>query len=166
MNPYLSGLLLVFLALLQSTAWPRLQIGAVWPDALLLVVMSWALLRRSDEALGWAFVGGLLADLLSGGPLGASAIGLMVVALIAGVTAGGVFRDRTVLPVVAAFVGTLAFHGVYVLAIMFTGRRVAALDAVFRLALPSAMINAVLSLFVYRVMAAIDRRISPKPLRW
>lgn len=166
MSPYVSVLFLLFLSLLQSTAWPRVQIGAVWPDVLLLVVMSWALLRRSDEALGWAFAGGIAADLLSGGPFGASAVGLIVVALIARMAAGGVFRDRTVLPVVAAFVGTLAFHGVYVLAIVFAGERVDALDALFRLALPSAVYNAALSLLVYRMMAALDRRISPKALKW
>ncbi len=166
MNPYISVLFLIFLALLQSTAWPGLQIGAVWPDVLLLVVMSWALLRRSDEALGWAFVGGIAADLLSHGPFGASVVGLIAVALIAGVAAGGVFRDRTVLPVVTAFVGTLAFHGVTVLALVVARERVDALDALFRLALPSAVYNAALSLFVYRMMSAIDRRISPKALKW
>lgn len=166
MNPYVAVPFLLIVSLLQSTLLPRVQVGSVWPDVLLLVVMSWALLRRSNEALSWAFVGGVAVDLLSGGPFGASAIGLMIVALIAGVTAGGVFRDRTVLPIVAAFVGTLAFHGVYLLATAFVGQRIDVLDALFRIALPSAIYNAALSWFVYRVMAAIDRRIRPKSLEW
>ena len=166
MNPYIAVPFLLLVSLLQSTAAPRLQIGAVWPDFLLLVVMSWALLQRLDEAVGWAMVGGLGVDLLSGGPFGATAIGLMGVALIAGVASGGLFRGRSVLPVATAFAATLAFHAVYVLALLLIGQRVDALDALLRLALPSALYNAALSLIVHRIMASIDGRIRPKALRW
>lgn len=166
MNPYIAVPFLLLVSLLQSTAAPRLQIGAVWPDFLLLVVMSWALLQRLDEAVGWAMVGGLGVDLLSGGPFGATAIGLMAVALIAGVASGGLFRGRSVLPVATAFVATLAFHAVYVLAMLLIGQRVDALDALLRFTLPSAAYNAMLSLIVHRLMAGIDGRIRPKALRW
>jgi rod shape-determining protein MreD len=164
-NPYIAIPFLLLLSLLQATVSPRMQIGAVWPDFLLLVVMSWALLRRPNEALGWAFIGGLGVDLMSGGPFGGWAIGLMVVALIAGAMADGVLRGRAVLPIAAAFVGTLAFHGVYLLAMLFVGQRADGLDALFRIALPSAVYNAALSLIVYNLMAAIDRRIRPRALR-
>jgi len=166
MNPYLAVPFLFILALLQSTLAPRLQIGAVWPDFLLLTVMSWALLRRPGEAIGWAFLGGMVADLSSSGPFGASAMGLMVVALIGSAIVTGIFRDRTVMPVVAAFAGTLAFHGVYIAAMLFGGLRVDAPDALFRIALPAAVYNAVLSLVVFRIMAALDRRIRPRTLGW
>jgi rod shape-determining protein MreD len=166
MNPYLSIPFLLIVSLLQSTAAPRLQIGAVWPDFLLLVVMSWALAQRLDEAVGWALVGGIGVDLLSGGPFGASAIGLMLVALIAGATSSGLFRGRAMLPIVTAFLATLAFHLVYMLAMLLVGQRVNVLDALLRLALPSAVYNAVLSMIVYWIMAGIDRRIRPKALRW
>jgi rod shape-determining protein MreD len=166
MHPYLAVPFIIFVSLLQSTLSPRIQIGSVWPDFLLLAVMSWALLRRTDEALVWAFAGGLLVDLLSGGPFGASAIGLMVVVLIASATVAGVFRDRTIMPIIAAFVGTLAFHGVYVAAMLLFGQRVDGLNALFRIALPAAIYNAVLSWFMFRMMAGIDRRIRPRALDW
>lgn len=166
MNPYLAAPFLILVSLLQSTLSPRIQVGSVWPDFLLLAVMSWALLRRTDEALGWAFVGGLLIDLTSGGPFGASAIGLMVVVLIAGATVASVFRDRTIMPIVAAFIGTLAFHAVYLAAMLLFGYRVDGPDALIRVVIPSAVYNAVLSWFVFRLMAGIDRRIRPKTLSW
>lgn len=166
MNPYISVPLLLLLSLLQSTAVPRLQIGAVWPDFLLLAVMSWALVDRIDEAIVWAMVGGIGVDLMSGGPFGASAAGLMAAALVAGVTSSGLFRGRTVLPLVTAAAATLAFHAVYVLAMLLVGQRADVVDALFRVALPSAVYNAALSIIVFRVMAAIDRRIRPKALRW
>src|SRR3990172_3166795 len=166
MNPYISIPLLIVLSLLQPPAAPRLSVGSVWPDFVLLVVMSWALLRRPEEALGWAFVGGISLDLLSGGPFGASALGLMLVAWIAGYTATGVFRGRTALPILTAFGGTLAFHFVYLVAMLLIGQPVDALDALFRLALPAAVYNGLLSVLVFRLMAAVDHRIRPKALRW
>jgi rod shape-determining protein MreD len=166
MNPYVAVPFLVILALLQSTLSPRLQIGAVWPDFLLLVVMAWALVRRPNEALGWSLVGGLILDLGSGGPFGGTALGLLVVTLIATAMADGAFRGRTVLPILTAFVATLAFHGVYLVTMLLVGQPVDGLDALLRIALPSAVYNAALSLPVFRVMAAIDGRIRPKALRW
>ncbi len=166
MNPYISVPFLVVVSLLQSTAAPRLQIGSVWPDFLLLIVMSWALLRGLDEALTWAFVGGIAVDLLSSGPFGASAIGLMVAVLIASAVSGGFFRGRGALPIVTAFAGTLAFHGVYLLGMLLVGQNVNLVDALFWLALPAAVYNAILSWIVYRIMAGVDRRIRPKALRW
>ena len=166
MNPYIAVPFLLIVSLLQSTISPRMRIGAIWPDFLLLVVMSWALLRRPHEALVWSFVGGLSIDLVSGGPFGATPIALMVVSWIASRLANGALRGRTVLPILAAFIGTLAFHGVYLLAMLLVGQLVDGLDALFRIALPAAIYNAALSLFVYHAMAVIDRRLRPKALRW
>jgi len=166
MNPYVAAPFLLVVALLQSTLSPRLQVGAVWPDFLLLVVMSWALVRRPNEALVWAFGGGLIVDLLSGGPFGATTIGLMAVVLIAVAMVDGTFRGRAFLPIVTAFAATLAFHALYLLMMLLVGQRADGLDALFRLALPSAVYNAALSVPVYGLMARIDRRIRPKALRW
>lgn len=164
MNPYVSVPFLFFLSLLQSTAWTRLQIGGIWPDILLLVVMSWALLRGIGEAALWAFVGGLGLDLLSSGPFGASAAGLLVVVLLTSALQSGVFRGRTLLPLLTAILVTPMFHAVYLFGMLLIGQRIDVLDAVTRVILPQAVYNAALSLFVYRIMAGIHRRISPRPL--
>jgi len=166
MNPYVAAPFLVVVALIQSTLSPRLQIGAIWPDFMLLVVVSWALLGRLAEALVWSMAGGLVVDLMSGGPFGGTGLALMVATLAAAVMAEGVFRGRTVLPIAAALVASLAFHGAYLLALLLVGRPVDGLEALLRAAIPAAVYNAALSLAVYGLMAAIDRRIKPKPLRW
>src|SRR3972149_2021216 len=164
MNPYLAAPFVLAVSLLQSTLSPRLQIGAVWPDFALLVVMSWALLRRPDEALTWAFSAGLVVDLVSGGPFGGTVMALMIVTLIAGARANGALRGRTVLPIVTAFAGTLAFHGMYALAMLLAGQPVDVGDALFRVVLSSAVYNSALSLPIYGFILRIHRRIPPPPL--
>src|SRR2546425_10729661 len=51
-----------------------MAIGAAHPSLPLLVAGAWALAAGAREAVWWAFVGGVASDLLSGGPLGATAL--------------------------------------------------------------------------------------------
>jgi rod shape-determining protein MreD len=61
-------------ALLQSAVIPFLSVGDARPNLPFLVAGSWSLAAGAGEAVWWAFIGGLAADLLSGGPLGAFAV--------------------------------------------------------------------------------------------
>ena len=61
-------------ALLQSAVVPFLSVGGARPNLPFLVAGSWSLAAGAGEGVWWAFVGGLAADLLSGGPLGAFAV--------------------------------------------------------------------------------------------
>ncbi len=61
-------------ALLQAAIVPFIAAGDVRPNLPLLVAASWAVAAGAAEACWWAFIGGLAADLVSGGPLGAFAV--------------------------------------------------------------------------------------------
>ena len=61
-------------ALLQSAVVPFISIGGARPNLPFLVAGSWSLAAGAGEGVWWAFIGGLAADLLSGGPLGAFAV--------------------------------------------------------------------------------------------
>ena len=70
-------------ALLQSAVVPFLSVGGARPNLPLLVAGSWSIAAGAGEGVWWAFIGGLAADLLSGGPLGAfAAAALPPVALL------------------------------------------------------------------------------------
>ena len=61
-------------ALLQGALVPFIAVGELRPNLPILVAASWAVATGAAEACWWAFVGGLAADRLSGGPLGALAV--------------------------------------------------------------------------------------------
>ncbi|HEX4743364.1 MAG TPA: rod shape-determining protein MreD [Candidatus Limnocylindria bacterium] len=61
-------------ALLQAAIVPFIAAGDVRPNLPLLVAASWAVAAGAAEACWWAFIGGIAADLVSGGPLGAFAV--------------------------------------------------------------------------------------------
>jgi rod shape-determining protein MreD len=65
-------------ALLQGSVVPFVTIAGARPNLPVLVAASWSVAAGAREAVWWAFVGGLAADLLSGGPLGAMALAALV----------------------------------------------------------------------------------------
>src|SRR5690554_7566761 len=77
--------LILMAGLLQSTAATRVKIYGVKPDLVLILLVVGTLIYGSRSGLVWAFIGGLVLDVFSGGPMGASSLALMAAALVAGV---------------------------------------------------------------------------------
>jgi rod shape-determining protein MreD len=112
----------------------------------------------------WAFVGGFVLDLLSGGPLGAMALALMVIAIVAsrqwGRELGSVFVQLILLGLGLCFV----YHFLLLLILSWSGYSVDWTFGLSRIAGPSAILNALLIPFVYQPLAWLDRRSRPEGL--
>jgi rod shape-determining protein MreD len=68
----------VVAALLELTLVPYLQIGGVQADLVLVLAVAWTLVAGLEAGLVWAFVGGLMLDVLAARPLGLTAFVLLV----------------------------------------------------------------------------------------
>ena len=165
-NPYLVVPLLLTVALLQTTALPALEILGVKPELMLLMVLAWSLLRGVEEGLVWAFLGGLMLDLFSGGPVGASALALLVVSFLSGLARGSVTRGSFVLPIGVALAGTLLYQTLFLLVIQLTRGTVPWTDGLFRMTLPSLAVNALLMPVIFWVMAWLDRKTGREEIGW
>jgi len=73
-------------ALLQGSVVPFIAVGGARPNLVVLVAASWSVAAGAREGLWWAFVGGLAADLLSGGPLGAQALAALLPVTLVGLS--------------------------------------------------------------------------------
>lgn len=166
MNLYFTIPFLTLVAIFQGTAAPQIRIASGYPDLMLLSVVSWQLVQTRGEGYTWAFIGGLLVDLIGGGPFGASILALLAAAAVADRVGGGLARDQVALPLISSFLGTFAFHGVYLIVLRIFGRAFDPTDAVFQVVLPSALVNMVLSPFLFRAMVAIHRRVTPPGVTW
>jgi len=165
-NPYLVVPLLLTVALLQTTALPALEILGVRPELMLLMVLAWSLLRGVEEGLVWAFLGGLMLDLFSGGPVGASALALLVVSFLSGLTRGSVTRTSFMLPIGIALAGTLLYQTLFLLVIQLTRGTVPWADSLFRATLPSLAVNALLMPVIFKIMAWLDRKTGREEIGW
>lgn len=110
---YLMIPLILLAGLLQSTAATRIKINGVKPDLVLIMVVVGTLVYGPRIGLVWAFVGGLVLDIFSGGPLGASSLALMAAVLVAGMGHRTLSRYNLIVPIGAMALGTVVYGAAY-----------------------------------------------------
>lgn len=183
-SPYFTIPFLLILAILQSTAAPRLEVIGARPDLMLTSVVSWSLLaafktrelqyagespdltRGINDGVVWGFIGGMFLDLFSGAPLGLSAVALMITAAVVGVIGVSVSGMAVVLAALMTATGTLIYHLVFLGGIALAGRPVALGPDLTRVVLPSIVLNLLLVPAVYGLLSVADRRTSRERMRW
>jgi rod shape-determining protein MreD len=148
--------LLTVTALLQASFFPATGLIGIMPDFALVFLLIWSATHGVYEGLFWAFALGLWIDLLTMDPLGTHAIALLAVAAIGGATRGKLFHSGVILPLVAVLAATLAFGLVLLTLDTLRGEAGDPLGT-FRLALMTALLNALLVPLAYGLLFAFDR---------
>ena len=145
-------------ALLQGTVAPLIAIGGARPSLPILVAGSWAVAAGAKEAVWWAFLGGLVSDLLSGGPLGAFALASLPPVAAIGVQDRGSTRTTPIV-VAALLVGLAALVAalIYLGILVATGQPVASVPFAAGTAVASAIYTGLLALAIYPVARVLRR---------
>lgn len=91
-------------ALLELTIVPYLQIGGAQPDLVLVLAVAWTLVAGLEGGLVWAFVGGLMLDVLAARPLGSTPFVLLVCVGLAAAGARFLEPARWAGPAIASLV--------------------------------------------------------------
>jgi rod shape-determining protein MreD len=137
---------------------PSLAISGVMPDLMLLVVVSWSLLRGTGEGLLWALGGGLLLDLMSGGPFGVATISLALCSIIVGLGEFNVFRDSLWLPLAASVLATVVYSLAYWAILQVTGRSLHTVYTLLAVMVPATVLNALVMYPTYWAARWLSRR--------
>jgi rod shape-determining protein MreD len=124
---------------------------------MLLVVLIWAVVRGLDEGLLWAFIGGLIMDLLSGGPLAGTALALVAAAYLAGQSLGEGVGSQAVRSMILTVLGALTYHLALLIILGWTGHPVNWGFSLARVAGPSIVLNGVLAPFVLQPLSWLER---------
>jgi rod shape-determining protein MreD len=101
---------------------PKLSLWGLTPDLMLLAVVSWGLLRGLAQAFPLTLAGGMLLDLLSGGPFGAATLSLTVASTVTSLSQFGIARESVWLPLVAGSLAAAVYNGVYLVILRLLGR--------------------------------------------
>jgi len=150
--------LLLTVAILQTSAMPSLSLSGVMPDLMLLVVVSWSLLRGTREALLWALGGGLLLELLSGGPPGAMVVSLALSGVVTGMGELNLFRDSVWLPLVAGLLATGLYDLSYWVVLQVSGRSGLGITILLQVMAASLVLNALVMYPTYWAMRWLNAR--------
>jgi rod shape-determining protein MreD len=152
-------------ALFQSVVLARLDLLGGQPDLVLLVVLVWAVVRGTEEGVVWGFIGGLVIDLLSGGPFGITTLALLVVAWMAGQPWGRGIGSITMRLLLLAFIGVLVYHLVLLFVLAWTGYAVNWAHSILEVTIPSALLNAALAPFVRWPLNWLEQGMRPERFR-
>lgn len=144
-------------ALLQGALVPFIEVGGAHPNLVILVAACWAVAAGPREAVWWAFVGGLAADLLSAGAVGALALASLIPVAALGLaeTPG---RQRSVLT--GAFLvglASLAAGLIYLAVLAIAGIPLGELSRLLAAAVSGAIYNGVLAIATYPLMRMLRR---------
>jgi rod shape-determining protein MreD len=159
---YVAIPLLALLTVLQATVLPHLVLFGILPQLAVLVVLVWAQLRGAYEGLLWAFIAGFLLDLFSSGPMGATALTLMLAVLL-------IIRLKSILPehpflmpLLLSGVGFAAYWILYVTLARVAGYGFSwhALGVLPQLTL----FHGAVGLLVYWLLYPLDRALYPRQI--
>jgi rod shape-determining protein MreD len=96
-------------ALIELTVVPYLRVGDAHPHLVLVLGVIWTVASGIEGGLVWAFVGGLVVDVLAQRPLGSTAFALLVATGGAAVLAELLARLRPLVPVIAVAILSLVY---------------------------------------------------------
>ena len=161
---FISLVILVGSVFLQTTLSPFVKISGVHPDLVLILVISWVILRGLEEGLFWAAIGGLSLDIFSGAPFGVFTLSMVVVALVTSLFHGRVFGSSIILPLSLTFPLSLLFNGLVLLLLMLLGRPMDWSAAFFNILLPVAIFNTMVMVLVFPLLYLLNRVLTPKQL--
>jgi rod shape-determining protein MreD len=152
----------IALALLELSVAPIVAVAGIVPDLVFVAVVAIAAVFGLERTLPWAFVGGLMIDLLSAGPyrpLGATPLTLLVVAALTAAAARVIPNGRVPVTIALSIALAIAYH---VAILFFVSLRGVSVDQPLTLIVPIAIVDAILTAFAVVVAILVARRVEAK----
>lgn len=158
MGSFLSLPVLALAAVLQAGVVPHIRFLGGGPDLVFLAVLAWAVYAPLEQAVLWAFVGGIMQDLLSAAPLGMSSVGLVLVVFMVYAVRGQVYSVNLLLLALLLLAGVAVQQVVLLALLAFTGLPLNLVRDLNYVVFPTIAYNLVLFWPVYLVMRRLQRR--------
>ena len=152
-------LVIVTALVLQSTVFSELRLFGVRPELLFLVTIVFALLGGASEGAIVGFASGMAQDFMLNQPKGITALTLTLLGYAVGMTRPYIVSPSPLVPTAVVFLGTLAGTIFYVVVAYLLGAYGGTAAFAGRVAVLSAVYNAVLTPIVYPLL----RRVTEGP---
>jgi len=150
--------ILLLAAVVQSTLLQNLHILGGRPDLVILLTITWAIIRGANEGALWGFVAGISCDALSGGSFGLWTVTLTAVGFLSGQQWVYSLGPTLIRLALMSALGTIMAHLILVLSMGLLGYGVNIATALSTVAGPAALINFVLSPFAFSFLVWFHRR--------
>jgi rod shape-determining protein MreD len=166
---YIGAPILFIAAILQAVVLPQVLPLQARPQVLVLLVVAVCLAESLYDAVIWGFMGGLMLDLMSGPalPIGSNALLLVLVALLASLGQANPFQSRVFVPLITGFATTVFYHILLMALSTALGNNLALIDNIWRMVIPSAVMNAILIPVAYSTILWLSEKVGRRvPVEW
>ena len=153
------ALIIITALVLQSTVFSELRLFGVRPELLFMVTILLALLGGPSEGAIVGFASGLAQDFMLNQPKGITALTLTLLGYAVGMTRQYIVSPSPLVPTMVVFIGTAAGMVFYVVVAYLLGAYDSTAAFAGRVALLTAVYNAVLTPIVYPLV----RRVTEGP---
>lgn len=149
--------LVIVSILLQISVFPFLKLAGVTPNVVLILIVSFALMRGRAEGAVLGFVCGLILDLLSGGVVGMNALIFTVIGYLNGMLHHLFFANNILLPLGMVLASSLGYDLImYICGFLLRNRT----DFLFYLRyviFPDVTYTFLVSVFLYNIFLWINQ---------
>ena len=167
MMPYIYVVILVSLALAQSTIVPATALGSTKPFLPLVAVVSWVLLRGPVSGAWWALAVGLTLDAISPIPGSFYTLPLLVAVGVVAIGRGRFFPQNIIVPWVFVGVATAVFLLTQRAMIPLSGGTVSwSVPVLAHEIVPEAALNLLWLPLLYLPLRALSRRTAGPRIDW
>ncbi|MGC9467278.1 MAG: rod shape-determining protein MreD [Anaerolineae bacterium] len=158
MSLYYGIPILLVAAVLQSSWLEGIRVLGGRPDLVLLLAVTWSIIRGAEEGALWGFVGGIFCDLLSGSGLGLWTLTLTTVGFLAGLPWVHALGPTVVRLAMMSALGTLTGHLILLVTMTLLGYAVDIGEAIQTVAGPAALLNFLLSPVAFTFLVWFHKR--------
>ena len=148
--------------MLQTTVMSTLTLLNGTADLVLLVLTAWAVQERVRSAVEWAAIGGVLVGIISHVPLVVPIAGYLAVAILARVLRARIWQSPLVSLFLATFAGSVILPALTWAALQFEGTSYPLMESINRVVLPGTLLNLLLALPVYTIVAGLAQSVYPE----
>ncbi|MDE6435114.1 MAG: rod shape-determining protein MreD [Lachnospiraceae bacterium] len=153
------GIIIILCFLCQSTVFHFIELAGVVPNLLLIVTMSFGLMRGRREGVLVGFFCGLLVDMFFGGVMGPYAFIYMTLGYVNGFFHRIYYVEDVLLPMLMITINDFTYNiMVYILFFMLRNR-LDFLGYLSKVIVPEMVYTIIVTLFFYKLLVKINLRL-------
>ena len=153
------GFIIIICFILQSTLFHYLALAGVVPNLLLIVTMSFGLMRGRREGMLVGFFSGLLIDVFFGTVLGPYAFIYMTMGYINGFFHRIYYVEDVLLPMIMISLNDFIFNVIIYLIFFLLRNRLNFGEYLTTVILPEMLYTIIITLFFYKLLVRINLRL-------
>lgn len=156
------ALLIIFNFILQSTIFGFHNIGSISPNLMLILTMSFGIMRGRKEGMFVGFFCGFLADCMFSTVLGPYMFIYMIIGYVNGFFHRTYIVEDALLPLIVIVLDELAFNTAIYVVHFLLRNHLNFIDYITSIIIPETLSTALLTIIVYKLYVFINIKLKEK----